>query len=162
MMRLVAGLAAVALALGAQAAGAQDLTLAGLDGRTATLTPAQVAALPHETLTVSVEGKSATYRGVPLSAVLATVGAPSGKNLRGPDLRDVVLVTAKDGYGAALALADTDPLMRKDRILLADAADGAPLPEAQGPYRLVVEGDLRGARLVRMVTRIELRRLGPS
>jgi DMSO/TMAO reductase YedYZ molybdopterin-dependent catalytic subunit len=81
--------------------------------------------------------------------------------LRGPALRDVVLVSAKDGYGVALALAETDPLFRKDRIILADAADGAPLPPGVGPYRLVIEGDQRGARLARMVTKVELRALAP-
>jgi len=70
-----------------------------------------------------------------------------------------VLVTAKDGYAVALALADTDPLVRKDQILLADQADGAPMPNGVGPYRLVVEGDQRGARMARMVVSIEVRQL---
>jgi DMSO/TMAO reductase YedYZ molybdopterin-dependent catalytic subunit len=76
-------------------------------------------------------------------------------------LRDVVLVSARDGYGVAVTLAETDPLFRKDRVLLADEANGAPLPDTQGPYRLVIEGDQRGARLARMVTQIELRRREP-
>ncbi|HTX49534.1 MAG TPA: molybdopterin-dependent oxidoreductase [Caulobacteraceae bacterium] len=150
----VAGLAALA-----GPAFGQDLTVKGLDGQTATLTPAQIAAMPHVALTVTVEGKTNTYRGVPLADVLAAVGAPAGKALKGPELRDVVLVEAKDGYAVALALAETDALVRKDQVLLADSADGAPLPEGAGPYRLVVEGDQRGARLARMVTKIELRRL---
>jgi DMSO/TMAO reductase YedYZ molybdopterin-dependent catalytic subunit len=160
-VRVLAGLAA-ALALAAGAVKAQDLTVVGLDGRAVTLTPAQIAALPHETLAVSIEGKTATWRGVPLGAVLAAVGAPAGKDLKGRELRDVVLVSAADGYGVALGLAETDPLFRKERVLLADGADGSPLPAAQGPYRLIIEGDQRGARLARMVTRIELRRLEPK
>jgi hypothetical protein len=47
----------------------------------------------------------------------------------------------------------------KDRVILADRADGAPLPVGIGPYRLIVEGDQRGARLARMVASIEVRRL---
>jgi len=58
----------------------------------------------------------------------------------------------------ALSLADTDPLVRKDQIILADRADGAPLPDGLGPYRLVVEGDQRGARMARMVVSIALLR----
>ena len=161
MKRFAQAVAAGAFLAYAGVAAAQDLALVGLDGRHATLTPAQIAALPHVSLTLTVEGKTNTYRGVPLSAVLVAVGAPSGKSLKGPELRDVVLVEAKDGYAVALALAETDSLVRKDQILLADAADGAPLPDGVGPYRLVVEGDQRGARLARMVTRIELRRLAP-
>ena len=62
----------------------------------------------------------------------------------------------------ALALADTDPLVRKDQVILADKTDGAPMPDGLGPYRLVVEGDQRGARLARMVVSIELRQLAPG
>lgn len=160
--RFAAVAAAVVLALAGRPALAQDLTLRGLDGQTVRLAPAQIAALPHVSLTVTVEGKTSAYRGVPLSDLLSKVGAPAGKALRGPELRDVVLVSAKDGYAVALALAETDPLFRKDQILLADAVDGAPLPDGLGPYRLVVEGDQRGARLARMVTTIELRRLAPG
>lgn len=142
-------------------AAAQDLLLKGLAGQSVSLTPAELAAMPHVTLTVSVEGKTHTYAGVPLTQLLARVGAPSGAALKGAALSDVVIVTAKDGYAVALALAETDPLVRKDQIILADAADGAPMPDGLGPYRLVVEGDQRGARLARMVVSIELRQLAP-
>jgi DMSO/TMAO reductase YedYZ molybdopterin-dependent catalytic subunit len=162
LLRFAAVAAAAGLALAGSQALAQDLTLRGLDGQTLRLAPAQIAALPHVSLTVTVEGKTNTYRGVALADLLSRVGAPAGKALRGPELRDVVLVSAKDGYTVGLALAETDALFRKDRVLLADSVDGAPLPEGLGPYRLVVEGDQRGARLARMVTTIELRRLAPG
>ena len=151
---------ALALALAGGAAQAQDIRLVGLDGASQTVTSAEFAALPHVDLKVTVEGKTATYRGVPLSTLLARVNAPLGKALRGPELRDVVLVSGKDGYAAAIALAEADPMERKEPIILADQADGRPLAETQGPYRLVVDGDQRGARLVRMVVAIELRRVG--
>jgi hypothetical protein len=67
------------------------------------------------------------------------------------------MVTGRDGYAAALALTETDAGFRKDQILLADRADGQPLADTAGPYRLVVEGDLRAARCVRMVSSIEVR-----
>lgn len=159
MTRMGVRIAAVGLALGllASPAWAQDLKLSGPDGQSASLAPADIAALPHVKLTVTIEGKTTAYDGVPLTQLLARVGAPAGKALRGPALRDVVLVTGKDGYAAAIALAETDPAFRKDQVLLADRADGQPLADAAGPYRLVVEGDLRGARCVRMVTAIEVR-----
>jgi hypothetical protein len=152
---------ALALILAPGLAGAQDLALKGLAGQSVTVTAADLAAMPHVTLTVSVEGKTHTYDGVPLTLLLARVGAPSGKALKGADLSDVALVSAKDGYVVAVALAETDPLVRKDQIILADKADGAPMPDGVGPYRLVVEGDQRGARLARMVVSIELRQLAP-
>jgi len=161
MKRALAAGFAIAGSLVCTAAGAQDLALTGLNGQTATLSEAQIAAMPHMALTVSVEGKTTTFSGVPLSSLLALVGAPSGKALKGPDLADVVVVSAKDGYIVALSLAETDPMVRKEAILLADRADGAALPAGQGPYRLVIEGDLRGARMARMVTGISVKRLAP-
>ncbi len=152
---------AAALALVAPGVvSAQDLTLTGLAGQSVILTPADIAALPHVSLTVTVEGKTHAYEGVPLTDILAKVGAPSGKALRGVDLSDVAVVHSSDGYVVAFALAETDPMERKDQIILADKSDGAPMGDGLGPYRLVVEGDLRAARLARMVTSIELRQLG--
>jgi len=158
-MRTAVRIVALNLMLGLLAgpAWAQSLALSGAEGQTATLAAADIAALPHVKLTVTIEGKTTTYDGVPLNQLLTRVGAPSGKAMHGPALRDVVLVTGADGYGAALALADTDPAMRKEQVLLADRADGQPLGPTAGPYRLVVEGDLRAARCVRMVARIEVR-----
>jgi len=150
------------IAASANSAWSQDLKLIGPSGQVVTLAPDQIAQLPHVTLTVTVEGKTTTYRGVPLSDILSKIGAPAGKALKGAELRDVVLVTAKDGYAVALALAETDGLVRRDQVILADEADRAPLPATEGPYRLVVEGDQRGARLARVVTTIELRQLAPS
>ncbi|HXQ17938.1 MAG TPA: molybdopterin-dependent oxidoreductase [Caulobacteraceae bacterium] len=154
---------AVAAALAALSpASAQDVTVTGLSGQTVTLTAADIAALPHVTLTVSVEGKTHTYEGVPLTDILARVAAPAGKALKGIDLTDVVLVTAKDNYAVALSLADTDPMVRKDQIILADKSDGASMSDGLGPYRLVVEGDQRGARMARMVVSIALLRAATS
>jgi hypothetical protein len=163
MVRRFGGGAAWAVAalaaLCASTVRAQDLRMVGLDGRAVVLSPADLAAMPHVSLTVTVEGKTAAYRGVPLAALLERIDAPLGKALRGAALRDVVLVTGQDGYGAALSLAEADPMERSQQVILADEADSHPLGQGQGPYRLVVEGDQRGARLVRMVDSIELRRV---
>jgi hypothetical protein len=147
---------ALALGLGAFPAAALDLKVTGPTGQSLVLTPAEIAATPHVTLTVQLEGKAVVFSGVSLARLLGRVGAPSGIALRGRSLCDVVLVSAADGYRVALALAETDPLFRKTQILVADAADGAPLGAGIGPYRLVVEGDSRGARFARMVTDISV------
>jgi DMSO/TMAO reductase YedYZ molybdopterin-dependent catalytic subunit len=138
---------------------ADDLRLTGPAGQIATLTAAEFAALPHVDLSVTLEGKTLAFQGVPLSILLAKVGAPQGETLRGKAMGDVVLVSAKDGYVVALALADTDAKMRKEQVILADRMNGAPLPDNAAPYRLVVEGDLRAARTARMVTAIAVRHL---
>jgi len=73
-------------------------------------------------------------------------------------MADIVVIAAKDGYRVALALSDVDPGFGGCQIILADKVEGAALPAADGPFRLVVEGDARGARSARMVTAIKLER----
>ena len=161
MSRPVFAALAVLAALVASPAVAQDLALSGPAGQVATLTPAEVAALPHVALTVTIEGKTLAFEGVPLSVLLAKVAAPQGETLRGKALADVVVVSARDGYVVVLALADTDAKMRKEQVILADRMNGAPLPAGAAPYRLVVEGDLRAARAARMVTGLAVRHVEP-
>ena len=81
-----------------------------------------------------------------------------GHDLRGPAMADIVVVSAKDGYRVALALSDVDPGFAPRAMILADKAGGAALPAADGPFRLVIEGDARGARSARMVSAIKLER----
>jgi|HubBroStandDraft_6_1064221.scaffolds.fasta_scaffold660289_1 hypothetical protein len=154
------GLAA-ALISGALAsdAAAQTVALTGLAGEKVQLSAADLAAMPHQAVTLQLEGKSEVCDAVPLSLILAKVGAPQGKALRGPEMADVVEVGAADGYHVALALAETDPLMRGDKVLLADRCSGGPMGAPEGPFRLVVLGDGRPARSARQVTSITLLRL---
>jgi hypothetical protein len=146
-------LAAVGMAL-STTAGAEGLKLTGPTGQALSLTPSEIAALPHVRLSVSLEGKTLAFSGVPLTTLLDRVGAPTGKALRGKAMCDVVVASGRDGYGVALDLAETDPMFRKNQILVADLADGAPMDDQAGPLRLVVEGDLRGARFVRQLSAI--------
>ncbi len=137
------------------AAFAQTIALRGPGGQMRTLTAADLAAMPHEQVVQASEhGPPRTYGGVPLTLLLQSVGAPTGKALHGPGIAEVVVVTASDGYRVALALAETDPFLRAQKILLADRADGAPLGQNDGPFRLVVEGDLRPTRSAKDVTAI--------
>lgn len=141
----------------AGAAAAQSVALRGPDGQTRSVTLADLAAMPHQSATLASEhGPARQYEGVPLTALLQSVGAPAGKSLRGPALADLVVVTASDGYRVVLGLAETDPGVRPGKILLADRAGGAPLPATEGPFRLVIEGDLRPVRSARMVTAIRV------
>ena len=147
------------LAAPAASAAPTALVLAGEDGREQAVTAAEIKALPHVDARVTHEGKVMAFRGVLLSDLLKTVAAPLGKEMRGPALADVVIVTAADGYVATLALSDLEPSIRATRVVLADGgADGAAL-DKDGPYRLVVDGDLKPARAERNVVRIEVRRL---
>jgi hypothetical protein len=144
----------------ATACGAQVLSLQGPDGSKAELTAADIAALPH--IQVQSHGRDASaYLGVPLGALLAKVGVPQGEALRGPAMRLIVVAKGSDGYGAVLALAETDPAFRTDQMIVADRRADGPLKADEGPFRLVVGGDLRPARSVRSLSRIEVRRVEP-
>jgi DMSO/TMAO reductase YedYZ molybdopterin-dependent catalytic subunit len=143
----------------AQLAG---VALVGPAGKTIIVDSKALAAGPRASVATEIHGKKAVYEGAPLTSLLAKVDAPTGDKLRGNELSSVVLVTASDGYQIALSLAETDPAVRKGAVILADKADGKALPAEEGPYRLIVEGDLKPARSARMVVKIEVKRLGEA
>lgn len=138
---------------------AQTLTLGGLSGAERTLSAAEISTFTHISLTVKQHDKEHVFEGVPLATLLALVGAPLGQDLRGKELADVVLIKARDGYTVAIALADVDPAMQSRQVILADKMDGSTLASDHGPFQLVVEGDARPARAVRMVESIHLFRI---
>ncbi|ACK50675.1 oxidoreductase molybdopterin binding [Methylocella silvestris BL2] len=136
-----------------------SVALTGLDGQAGAVTLDELAALPRATVSAEQHGAAHAFEGALLTDILARVGAPSGKAIHGAEMTDVIIVEARDGYKIALDLAGTDATIRKDRVILADRMDGAPIGPETGPFRLVVEGDLRPARSVRMVKQIRLERL---
>ena len=153
---------AALLATLALPAAAQTLALKGPGGQTLTLSRADLSAMPHVGFTFSAHGQLHAYEGVPLIDLLARVGAPTGKALGGKALAQAVRTTSADGYQVVFGLGETDPGTRPNRIIVADRADGAPLGDKDGPFRLVVEGDLRPARGARMLTRIDVIPLGDA
>ena len=144
----------------ASAQPAAQVALRGPNGQQATVTAADLAVAPRSTATMTIHGQTHVYEGVALSSLLAArVGAPQGADVRGPAMADVVIVDAQDGYRVVMGLPELDPGFTNDLVILADRVDGAALPADEGPFRLIVTGDLRAARSVRQVTRIEVRRL---
>jgi hypothetical protein len=124
---------------------------------------ADVEALPHvEVRAVDAHGKGGLYRAVEVVELLRRGGAALGESLRGSHLRDVVRVDCSDGYVVVFALAELDPGMGARRVLLADARDGAPLPAAEGPWRLVIPEEKRPARWARQVKSIAVVAIDPA
>ena len=158
---LLLAVAAAALCSAARAAPTV-VVVTGEDGRSLSFGVQDVDALPQASATISHEGKTYGFRGALLYEVLKKAGAPLDAAMRGPALSDVVIVTAADGYMVTLALSDLEPSIRPVKVILADAtADGSPLG-ADGPFRLVIDGDLKPARSERNVVAMEVRRLrGP-
>ena len=137
-------------------AAAQTLTIATADGRSITLTAAQIAAAAHVSVTADDHGTPAKFEGVPLSTVLTMTGIELGDSLRGPRLTEVVLASASDGYKVVFALAELDPAFATREIILADKRDGKLLDAKEGPFRIVAPGDKRPARWIRQVTELKV------
>lgn len=133
---------------------AQTVVVTTPGGRETALAVPDLATLPRARVTLKAHGERHDYEGPLLIDVLAKAGVPTGKALHGATMANVVVVEASDGYRVAFGLAEADPNTRANKIILADREDGAPLTMEEGPFRLVVEGDLRPARSVRMVRRI--------
>jgi DMSO/TMAO reductase YedYZ molybdopterin-dependent catalytic subunit len=102
------------------------------------------------------DGKDHTYSGVILSSILQKAGVTLGKDLRGENLTKYVLVEASDGYQVVFALAELDQGYTDRTIILADKADGKPLPAGDGPFRIVVQDEKKPARCIKMVTGIKV------
>ncbi len=135
---------------------AQELQVTGAVKQPLTLTADDLGKMPRATVQTKSGGMAVNYEGVWLHEVLKHAGAPSGTDLRGKALASCVVAEAKDGYQVVFSLAEFDPVFTDKEILLADKADGKPLTGAQGPFRLVAPKEKRGARSVRMLTKLEV------
>jgi|SoiMethySBSTD1v2_1073268.scaffolds.fasta_scaffold1082487_2 hypothetical protein len=123
------------------------------------LTADELAKMPRVSETVQERDQQELVEGVLMSDVLRRAGAPLEQALRGKALELYVVVEGADGVRAVFGLAELDPGMTDERILLIDRKDGQPLAEGEGPLRLVVPADKRHARWVRQVVRIVVGRV---
>jgi DMSO/TMAO reductase YedYZ molybdopterin-dependent catalytic subunit len=94
------------------------------------------------------------YDGVPIGALLAKAGVPQGSALRGKSMALSVIAEGADGYRAVFSLAELDDDFAAETVLIVDSTDGQPLGADQGPLRLIVPGDKRQGRWVRMLKSI--------
>ncbi len=63
---------------------------------------------------------------------------------------------AQDGYRVVFSLPELDPNFSCRVVILADEQDGQPLNSLHGPYRIIVPGEKRRARWVRMVNTMRI------
>ena len=133
-----------------------DSLVLEVGARVEVLRAADIAALPHDTVRWDYHGTPHVYSGVSLLVLLRHVGVPID-SLRGRDMTKRVVVEAADGYRAVFAMAEVAPGIGARVVLLADREDGQPLPDAVGPFRLVVPGDGGGMRGVRQVVALRVR-----
>lgn len=141
-------LLAAAVALAPVAAFAQSLTVTNADGKVTTFTAQTLKDLPREQ--VPLAGKM-VYEGPDFAAVLREAGVAQGPRLHGKPLVAYVVVKGKDGYRAVFSIAELDPAFTGRKIILADRRKDAALEANEGPWRLVLEADLKPERSVRQV-----------
>jgi hypothetical protein len=149
--------AVLCLTAAAQSPSPATLSVTGDVPAALTLTAADLAQMPRDTISIDEEdGTKTAYQGVSLQAILSKAGIPIGHNLRGKMLASYVLATAKDGYQMIFTLGELDPDFGHAHVIVADQRNGAALFGYQGPLRLVVAGDKHGARSVRMLEKLQV------
>lgn len=103
------------------------------------------------------DGKESVYSGVELREILLLADAKFGKDFKGAQLANFVLIEAADGYKALFAAAELDAGFTDKSIILADTKDGKPLPDTHGPWQMIVPDDKKHGRWVRQLTVVRLR-----
>jgi DMSO/TMAO reductase YedYZ molybdopterin-dependent catalytic subunit len=133
------------------------LAITGAVERPLDLQISDLQKMPHVSVEVKDhDGNLTTFEGVPLVDLLKSAGAPIGEKLRGANMASYILAEAKDGYRVVFALPELDPAFTDAKVLVAYAANGKPLPDGQGPFRIVAPQEKRPARWIRMLQRIQV------
>ncbi len=133
--------------------GPSDFKIGGAVTTPLDLTVADLKAMPRKTLRVdnAHSKKMEVYEGVLVQDLLQKAGVPQGEELRGKAMATYVLVEAADDYRVLFSLAEFNSSFMDSDIIVADTLDGAPIPGALGPFRLVAPHEKRPARWVEMV-----------
>jgi DMSO/TMAO reductase YedYZ molybdopterin-dependent catalytic subunit len=139
--------------------GDAKLIIAGDVDHPLTLTKGDLSKMPRTSVTISDNGADTTYEGVLLYDILKQAGAPLDKQLMGKALASYLLAEARDGYQVVYTLTELDPSFTSNKIIVADTVNGKPLFQYQGPLRLVVPNEKKGARSIRMLEKITVVRL---
>jgi hypothetical protein len=123
--------------------------------KSATWTPAKLAALPHKTVTVHNEHTKAdeTYSGVQLIDLLTPLGVTDKP--RGKDLRLYVVAAGSDGYEVVYSIGEITPDVSNATVIVADTENGQPLTD-DGPLKIVATQEKRPARWVRNLVAIRV------
>jgi hypothetical protein len=139
-----------------------QLILRGLDGKTVSLTPEDVAALPHKTVSVfnSHTKANESYSGVALADLLAKIGVPHGEEVKGKLFMTAVIAEGTDKYSVLYALAEVDPSIHTGDVIVADTVDGQKLGK-EGAFKMVSTEERRPARWVRNLTEISVIEVKP-
>lgn len=160
------GLLAIAffILLSAPAVGQNNpTTLLRITGETVRdslqLTMDDLRAMPKDSVQFSHDGESHWFYGVRLSELFRRAGVPTGRALRGDAMNLVMRLSAADGYRITLSLSELEPDFTDRTTVVAYQMDNGPLTEKDGPLRLIISGEKRGARMIRQLSEIRIVRV---
>ncbi len=141
-----------------------QLNIAGDVNHPATLSLAQLQALPATTQQVNYAGgdgkQTRTYTGTSLWALIDQAGIRVNPAVHNDLLSKVVVATGAGNYRAVFSLGELSPAFgnRAGQVAYAETIDGTTQALARnGPLRLTAPGDIRGGRYVSGLTRLEVR-----
>jgi hypothetical protein len=139
-----------------------QLTIHALDGRSMTLSPENIAAMPHKSVSVYNEHTKAneTYAGVALADLLGKAGVPLGEKVRGKLFMIGVIAEGTDNYSVLYALAEVDPSIHAGDVIVADSMNGQKLAK-DGAFKMISSEEKRPARWVRNLTSITVTEVKP-
>ncbi|SEC46755.1 hypothetical protein [Terriglobus roseus] len=145
-----------------KSAPSTELVLTGIAGKKKALTPADLKAMPHVTVSVhnAHNNKDESYSGVPVKELLTLVEPAKGEGPRTSANLMVVIASATDNFHVAITLCDTNPECRNGQAIVADTLDGTPIA-ADGAFKLVLTEDKKPARWARNLSSLTVKAVAP-
>jgi len=137
---------------------AGQVTIEGDIPKTVVLTAEQFKAMNRITIhSTDMAGKTHDYSGIAVTDILKSAGIIQPAFNR-DNLNKYVIVRSSDNYEVLFSMSELDSAFSGRTIILADMADGQPLPLAKGPYKIVIPGEeKRQARSIWSVTHFVIR-----
>jgi DMSO/TMAO reductase YedYZ molybdopterin-dependent catalytic subunit len=147
MTLLLAGLAALTVAWPSVGAAEKAFRVGGDVEKPGEWTTAKVArdlAGKVETVRYTMRNAEHTARCVPLLALVEAAQPRIVAQQKNHRVGFVVVLRAADGYTTSFSLAELSPDLGDRKVWVALETDGKPLPENEGPVRLLVPGEGMG------------------
>jgi hypothetical protein len=132
-----------------------------VNGKSTTYTLAQIAAMPHKTITVYNlhDKKSESYSGVAMADLLTANGAPFNHQTQHDMLNSYILAKGMDNYTVIYSTVEVyTPDYHAGDVLVADTRDGKPI--VTDGLRLVSSEDTHPMRWMHCVTTLTLVQTG--